>query len=55
MVQIGLINDHVVSNRLGGFKRRRSKHIGAPLMLQVVLMRFSMIDNVLGLLVVNAK
>jgi hypothetical protein len=55
LVHIELINGHVVNNRPGGFKRRISKYIGAPLILQVVLLIFSMIDSVLGLLVGNAN
>ena len=55
LVQTDLINDRMVSNRLGGFRRKISKHIGVPLMLQVVLMIFSMIDSVSGMLVGNIK
>jgi hypothetical protein len=55
LVQTDLINDRMVSNRLGGFRRKRSKHIGVSIVLQVVLMRFSMIDIVLSLLVGNDK
>jgi hypothetical protein len=55
LVHTDMINRCVVSNRLGGFKRRISKHIGVTLMLQVVLMRFIMIDSVSSLLVGNSK
>ena len=55
LVQTDLINDRMVSNRLGGFRRKRSKHIGVSIVLQVVLMRFSMIYNISVLLVGKDK
>ena len=55
MVHSDLINGFLVNNSLGGFKRIQSKHTGAPLMLQVVLMIFSMIDSVSGMLIGKAN
>ena len=54
-VQIDFLNEFLSGQRLCGMRSIGSKNMGASIMLQVVFMKFSMINNVMGLLVGDSK
>jgi hypothetical protein len=53
--QSDFLNGHLSVHRLFRMRSRGSNYIGVSLMLKMVFMKFSMINNVLGILVGNSK